>query len=246
MRPTRPILLLVLLAVVLAAFLLKPVIQSALSPVTNKMTNRKTVADRLAEFGGAARGRLRPHFAAAGVPYPPAGVKLAAIKAERLLEVYATDSAGSNHWIRSYPILAASGGPGPKLREGDGQVPEGIYPIESLNPNSLYHVSLRVGYPNDFDRAMAAKDGRTDLGGDIMIHGKNVSIGCLAMGDAAAEDLFVLAAETGLGNLKVIIAPVDFRAGQAVPQTAGVPGWCGELYPRIKQELAQLPPEPHP
>ena len=44
-----------------------------------------------------------------------------------------------------------------------------------------------------------------------MIHGSSVSVGCLAMGDPAIEELFVLAAETGLENIKVILSPVDFR-----------------------------------
>lgn len=43
-----------------------------------------------------------------------------------------------------------------------------------------------------------------------MIHGKRCSVGCLAMGDEAAEDLFVLAAETGIENVSIILSPVDF------------------------------------
>jgi hypothetical protein len=235
--------LLLLLAVVLVVFAFKPFFQSAFAPVTNKIMNRKTVADRLDEFGAVARGRLAPAFEKAHVHYPPARVKLLAVKAERVMHIYAPDGHGSNQWICSYPIQAASGLPGPKLREGDGQVPEGVYPIESLNPNSLYHVALRVGYPNEFDRAKAAQDGRTNLGGDIMIHGKAVSIGCLAMGDQTAEDLFVLAADTGLTNLSVIITPVDFRAGKTVPQFVTLPAWCPDLYAQIKKELAVLPLE---
>jgi murein L,D-transpeptidase YafK len=61
--------------------------------------------------------------------------------------------------IHRYPLLAASGVAGPKLRQGDKQVPEGVYGISFLNPNSRYDVSLRVNYPNAFDRQMAAKDG---------------------------------------------------------------------------------------
>jgi murein L,D-transpeptidase YafK len=130
------------------------------------------------------------------------------------------------------------------LREGDRQVPEGIYPIESLNPNSSYHLSLRVGYPNAFDRAQAANEGRKNLGGDIMIHGKSVSIGCLAMGDEAAEDLFVLAADTGLQNIKVVLSPMDFRTGAAVPKTAKLPDWTEGLYNQIRSEMAALPIRP--
>lgn len=232
-------LLLILLAAAIAAFIFKP----AIYPMTNKIMNRKTVADRLTEFGAAARARLKPGFDKAGIKYPPTGVKLVAVKTERLMKVYAPDSQSSNRLVQTYRILAASGRPGPKLREGDEQVPEGIYSIESLNPNSLYHVALRVGYPNAFDRSMAAKEGRSNLGGDIMIHGKDVSIGCLAMGDEAAEDLFVLAADTGLQNIGVIVTPVDFRTGKSAPNSASLPGWYDELYAQIKKELAVLPLE---
>ena len=58
---------------------------------------------------------------------------------------------------------------------------------------------------------MAAKDGRKDLGGDIMIHGKAGSAGCLAVSDETSEELFVLASNVGLPNIKLIIAPTDFR-----------------------------------
>src|SRR5262249_22886762 len=155
----------------------------------------------------------------------PHGLVLVGLKEERQLEVYASSSAGPYQFIRSYPILAASGTLGPKLKEGDRQVPEGIYAIEALNPNSRFHLSLRVGYPNTFDREQARNEGRANLGGDIMIHGKAVSIGCLAVGDVAAEDLFVLAADVGLTNITVILAPVDFRSGKAVPKSLALPVW---------------------
>ena len=82
------------------------------------------------------------------------------------------------------------------------------------------------------------------LGGDIMIHGSSVSVGCLAMGNEAAEDLFVLAADTGLTNVTVIIAPVDFRRGKEVPKVIKLPEWTSTLYRQIKAELAKLPSEP--
>ena len=71
-------------------------------------------------------------------------------------------STGGQAWklIHRYSVLAASGVAGPKLRQGDKQVPEGVYGISFLNPSSRYDVSLRVNYPNAFDRQMAAKDGR--------------------------------------------------------------------------------------
>ena len=134
-----------------------------------------TLKARLAEISTPASARLAAKFEAAKVQWPPAEVALIAIKDEKALELHARDSGSAWKLVHRYRVLAASGGAGPKLRQGDKQVPEGIYGIAFLNPNSSYHVSLRVNYPNAFDRLMAKKDGRRDLGGDIMIHGKNLS-----------------------------------------------------------------------
>ncbi|MHC4642127.1 MAG: L,D-transpeptidase family protein, partial [Planctomycetota bacterium] len=128
----------------------------------------------------------------------------------------------------------------PKLKEGDRQVPEGLYRIESLNPNSMFHLSLRINYPNEFDREQAKHENRTNLGGDIMIHGSNVSIGCLAMGDETAEDLFILTAETGIENISVILSPVDFRKSTFPEVTYSLSEWTDVLYEQIKQELSKL------
>lgn len=197
----------------------------------------KSVADRVAQFGDAVDTRLKPLFLAAKVPYPPSSVTLIGLKEERELQLYAAGTNGEYSLIRSYPILAASGETGPKLREGDLQVPEGFYRIELLNPNSRYHLSLRVDYPNAFDRAQAKTEKRTNLGGDIMIHGNAVSIGCLAMGDPAAEELFVLAARTGLQNINVLLCPVDFREKKQVTPPANAPQWVEGLYKALKAEL---------
>ena len=237
----RLCILLVLLALVILAFIFKPYISAAVSPITMKFTNRKTVTERLQQYGDAARARLKPYFDEAHVSYPPKSVVLVGLKAEYELQVYVPDEQGAQKFVRAYPILGGSGVPGPKLREGDQQVPEGIYPIELLNPNSLYHLSLRIGYPNAFDREQAKKDGRKNLGGDIMIHGGAASVGCLAMGDEAAEDLFVLAADCGITNITVILTPVDFRAGKKVASVAALPEWNGPLYEQIKERLAELP-----
>ena len=201
----------------------------------------KTIAERLAEFGEPVRGRLEPKFRAAGVSYPPKRVTLIGIKQDRTLEVHAAGADNLMRYICTYPVLAASGTLGPKLREGDRQVPEGIYRVESLNPNSRFHLSLKLDYPNAFDRAKGLAEKRTRLGGLIMIHGEAVSIGCLAMGNPAAEDLFVLAARTGIENLTVILAPVDFRHESLAELPTGSPVWTQQLYQQIKRELLRYP-----
>lgn len=201
---------------------------------------QRTVPDRLAQYGSVARERWAPTFSANGLVYPPKRVALIGLKDERMLEVWAAADGGPWQHLRDYPILGMSGTLGPKLREGDGQAPEGLYRIESLNPNSAYHLSLRVDYPNAYDRARGAQDGRDNLGSDIMIHGKDVSIGCLAMGDEAAEDLFVLAAETGTKNISVILSPVDFRARNLPEHLPPAPAWTRELYREIREELKKF------
>jgi hypothetical protein len=201
----------------------------------------ETIASRVAAYGAAARARLAPGFARAGVAYPPRAVTLVGLKRERVLQVYAGARSDAQALVAAYPILAASGGPGPKLREGDAQVPEGVYGIESLNPNSLFHLALRVNYPSAIDRRRGAADGRTRLGGDIMIHGNAVSIGCLAMGDGVAEELFVLAADTGLARIAVILAPHDLRTDPSRPMLEGAPGWAPALYADIATALGRLP-----
>ena len=237
----RIIIFALLLVIAGVVFIFRARFDAALGVVGQKFSAKKTVEQRLQEYGNSARTRLRPHFERALVSYPPQRLLLLGIKDESRLEIYACGTNGKLRFIRSYPILAASGVAGPKLRQGDGQVPEGIYALESLNPNSSYHLALRVGYPNVFDREQAKRDGREQLGGDIMIHGKAVSIGCLAMGDEAAEDLFVLAAETGLNNIEIVLTPVDFRSGKSLPKAVNLPTWSETLYETIRAKLRDLP-----
>jgi len=196
-----------------------------------------SVADRIGQYGPAVATRLMPAFAAAGIAYPPHELAYLAFKDSSILEVYARN-ADSPAWtfIRSYPVLATSGHAGPKLREGDRQVPEGVYHVDWLNPNSRSHLSLHLDYPNAFDEIVAQREGRVNLGRDIAIHGGVESIGCLALGDEAAEDLFVLSALVSFPVIRVLISPTDFRADAAMhlPLT---PPWTGALYGWLRVEL---------
>lgn len=201
-----------------------------------------SVWTKVGEIGARARARLRPRFEAARVAYPPAAVELVAFKRESRLEIWAGASPYSLTRIHSMAIHAASGGPGPKLREGDRQVPEGVYRVAALQPNSLYHVALRLAYPNAFDLEMAAVDGRRRLGGDIMIHGSDRSIGCIAVGDEASEDLFVLAADAGIEAVSVLIVPRDFRRTGERATMPRQPAWVADLYADLDHRLRELSP----
>lgn len=199
------------------------------------MPPERTVASVVAELGPRVRAHWEPFLRAAGLSYPPPDLALLAFKGERRLEVWGRD-AGPWTRIDALPILAASGDPGPKLREGDRQVPEGIYRLVAFNPNSRFHLSLMLDYPNADDVAVAEAEGRTDLGGEIFIHGGAVSIGCLAIGDRAIENLFVLVADVGLEHVQVIVAPRDPRHGGGLAPVPALP-FTQELYRRIEDGL---------
>jgi len=240
MKIKRLHILLVLLVFCVSAIPFRAQLRGAVVVVVKMINGKKTVSDRVSQYGDAVRARLAPHFAVAKVAYPPRRVTLVGLKADRLLQVWVTGDNGTWAHLRDYPILGMSGVLGPKLKEGDMQVPEGLYKVESLNPNSLYHLALRVNYPNAHDRLRGEQDGREELGSDIMIHGKACSIGCLAMGDEAAEDLFVLAAETGIDNVAIILSPVDFRARGLPEKRPALPPWANALYDAIRTELEKL------
>ncbi|WP_420730194.1 L,D-transpeptidase family protein [Hwanghaeella sp. 1Z406] len=200
-----------------------------------------TVKSRLNSFGPSARTRLKKAFLAAPLPYPPAEIVLLGLKHERLLELYGRAPGDELRFIKSYPFAAWTGRLGPKLREGDRQIPEGVYGIDYLNPNSIAYVSLRIGYPNAFERARGQEDGRTELGGDIMIHGKTGgSEGCIVVENSDIEELFTLAADTGIHNIRVLLAPTDLRRNPA-PTHPGNPSWTDRVYADLIQEMAEIP-----
>lgn len=232
--------LIALLALIVAAFSLERFYEHGRAiwvPAVQQVTGKRTVDQAVTQFGPASQARLAPYFRQAGVPYPPARVSLIGLKDEKRLELWA-EHQGRQVLVRTYEIKKASGKAGPKLREGDEQVPEGFYRIEGLNPNSSYHLSLKLNYPNAFDRQQAQQEGRMRLGGDIFIHGKAVFIGCLAMGDEAIEEIFMLASRIGKDNIAVLLAPRDFR--RAAPQADnGLAPWVNRLYADLHRELGR-------
>lgn len=115
-------------------------------------------------------------------------------KAESELELWLKPpEADRFNLAETLPICRWSGDLGPKLKEGDGQSPEGFYWIRlgSLNPNSAYHLSFNLGFPNAYDRA------HDRTGSFLMVHGACVSIGCYAMTDPGIEKIYA-AVETTL------------------------------------------------
>ncbi|HEY3323939.1 MAG TPA: L,D-transpeptidase family protein [Planctomycetota bacterium] len=197
---------------------------------------RKLPASVLENVNKSAAARLSPYLQKAGFTALPSRLALLAFKTERRLELWG-EKSGAWVPIRSYPILAASGKLGPKLREGDRQVPEGVYQISYLNAASDYYLSMKLDYPNAFDQQKASQDGRTNLGGDICVHGWEVSVGCIAVGNVAIEELFFMVSKVGAANTKVVIAPYDLRLAPPILSPNAKVTWLKELYANIEREL---------
>jgi murein L,D-transpeptidase YafK len=132
---------------------------------------------------------VRTLFTRKGLPYPPKALFLRVFKEEDALELWARAAEEEPFvLVKEFRICARSGSLGPKRREGDLQVPEGFYVINMLNPNSTYHLSLGLSYPNASDRVLGE---RGSLGGAIFIHGSCVTIGCLPMTDEGIEEIYL-------------------------------------------------------
>jgi murein L,D-transpeptidase YafK len=201
---------------------------------------KQTIESIVEKYNPKVKASLQNNFAKNNIESNDFEMAILAFKKEQILEVVVRKNENES-WklLKMYPFTAFSGKIGPKLKNGDKQIPEGIYQMEYLNPNSKYHLSIKVNYPNAFDREKAKLDGRTDLGGDIMIHGKNVTIGCIPVGDKNIEEIFILATKTKNKHFPIIIAPQDFRTNKTFPEIEAI-SWEKDLYKNIAKELTNF------
>ncbi len=101
--------------------------------------------------------------------------------------------------LKAYDVGLGFAPVGHKEFEGDGKTPEGAYVINRRNPNSEYHLSIGISYPNDADRAYAESIDK-EPGGDIFIHGapnrkvspRDWTLGCIAVTDREMEDIYAM------------------------------------------------------
>ncbi len=101
--------------------------------------------------------------------------------------------------VRAFDIQLGGDPVGPKRMEGDGKTPEGYYMINRRNPNSSYHLSIGISYPNTNDVALAEAMG-VKPGGDIFIHGTphekhrttDWTAGCIAVTNEEMEDIYAM------------------------------------------------------
>jgi murein L,D-transpeptidase YafK len=145
------------------------------------------------------------------------------LKTSRTLEVWARNQGEvAFRPLPGYPLAATSGTLGPKRYAGDGQVPEGYYRINRFNPLSAFHLSLGLDYPTPAD---VLATGPADPGGDIFIHGSNVTDGCLPLTDAGIEEVYLLAVAAraaGQASIAVHIFPFPLTENE-LTRRAGSP-----------------------
>lgn len=166
--------------------------------------------DRVKAAYEEAGQKVRVLVQKAGLAYPAKRIFIRAFKAENQLEIWGSDGGTKPmKLIYAYTIARASGTLGPKRRQGDLQVPEGFYYVDRFNPKSLFHLSLGLNYPNASDRILSDKE---KPGGDIFIHGNQVSIGCMAMTDEKIKEIYVLALDArDQGQTKIPVHIFPFR-----------------------------------
>lgn len=108
-------------------------------------------------FGGCSKSRTYDG---------PEVTRVVVLKEERRMMLVHNDRILSRHRIDLgfAPV-------GHKQWAGDGRTPEGRYFVNRRNPNSKFHLSLGLSYPNARDAAAARANGKSP-GGDIFIHGR--------------------------------------------------------------------------
>lgn len=139
---------------------------------------------------------------------------LRAFKKEQMLEVWIQEKDKDTYGLlHSYDFCTTSGVLGPKRKEGDLQIPEGVYYINHFNPQSNFHLSLGINYPNASDKILSHA---TTPGGSIYIHGNCVTIGCIPITDDKIKELYVMAVEArsnGQTKIPVHIFPTRLDKG---------------------------------
>lgn len=160
---------------------------------------------------------LRKQFEAKGLKWPAKYIYIRSFKYDSELEVWVKNSTREQFKLfKTFKVCAMAGSLGPKRMQGDYQVPEGFYYINEFKPNSQYHLSLGLNYPNASDRLLSDS---LYPGGDIYIHGSCVTEGCIPITNDQIEDLYVItsyARALGQDYIPVHIFPVQFNNPKSI------------------------------
>ena len=160
---------------------------------------------------------LKKQFDQEKLQYPPKQIYIRSFKYDSQLEIWVRNNDKEPFKLfKTYKVCTLSGSLGPKRVEGDYQVPEGFYYIDRMNPNSSYHFSLGINYPNASDDILSDS---LKPGSEIYIHGSCVTVGCIPIMDGPIEDLYILASyakQNGEDFIPVHIFPVRFNKAKSL------------------------------
>ncbi len=160
---------------------------------------------------------LKKQFEQQKLNWPPQSLYVRSFKYDRQLEVWVKDDSVRPYKLfKTYKVCMQSGTMGPKRMEGDYQVPEGFYHINEFNPNSNYHLSLGLNYPNASDRILSDS---VRPGSAIYIHGNCVSTGCIAINDMPIEELYIIASnarQQGQEFIPVHVFPARYNVKKSM------------------------------
>ncbi|MDR6568424.1 MULTISPECIES: L,D-transpeptidase family protein [Chitinophaga] len=154
---------------------------------------------------------LKKEFEKKGLVYPARYMFVRSFKLDSEMEIWVKNNPQDTFRLfKSYRVCTLSGKMGPKRKEGDRQVPEGFYYINDFNPNSNYHLSLGINYPNFSDRILSDPK---NPGGEIYIHGNCITVGCIPLTDEFIDEVYILAVNAknaGQDFIPVHVFPVKF------------------------------------
>ncbi|OQP44725.1 hypothetical protein A4H97_10200 [Niastella yeongjuensis] len=154
---------------------------------------------------------LMKQFEEKRLAWPARYIYIRSFKYDSQIEVWVKQELNDQFALfKTYRVCAMAGSLGPKRMQGDYQVPEGFYYINEFNPKSNYYLSLGLNYPNASDRILSDS---LMPGGDIYIHGKCVTTGCIPVNNEQIEELYILAAHAkseGQDFIPVHIFPIRF------------------------------------
>jgi len=154
-------------------------------------SDTRKLSGKVGEVYNRTEDSVKKQFEKQNLVWPPAEMYVRSFKYDRQLEIWVKgDSKEPFKLFKTYKVCMQSGTMGPKRMEGDYQVPEGFYYINEFNPNSAYHLSLGLNYPNTSDRILSDE---VRPGGNIYIHGNCVSTGCIPLMDLPMEEVFIIA-----------------------------------------------------
>ncbi|GAA0547124.1 L,D-transpeptidase family protein [Chitinophaga japonensis] len=166
---------------------------------------------------------LKKEFEKKGLAYPAKYIFMRSFKLDSELEIWVKNSITDTFRLfKSYRVCTLSGKMGPKRKEGDRQVPEGFYYINDFNPNSNYHLSLGINYPNYSDKILSDPK---KPGGEIYIHGSCLTVGCIPLTDEYIEEVYILAVNAknaGQDFIPVHVYPVKFGNTRSMDYLGGV------------------------